>query len=282
MSKSKLYARHGRETDALAAINQSRKTVDMIAGVVRYRQAGYDISILNWSKTIPGIGVNTHKLLLYVICSFTELYSKAENGTVYEVGFSIDDYIRITAGTIPDDAKRRMNRRNDMYKRLRRELMLLQALQFTDINGKDFESISPVCRTSIKNGYVEVELSRPYAEYLLKRPKTTIPMQLFRISSKSPTAYALGLKITNHYYLNKKREKGWNKLRVKNLLKESPLPPYDSGHSWKDRIRLPFERAMNELVASGILSSWKYEKNTFDLDYHKFREVMVSFEVIDG
>ena len=284
-NKKELYARHGKATDALAAINRNRVKEDRLNDAAYFVQAGVKVTISNYSVAGANIGVNMNKLLLYAVALFTEQYEQTQSGSsLYEVNFTIDDYIQIVGGVVPADAGKRRRKRNDMQKRVRRELMLLQSVQVTQINGNDYESVSLICRTAAQNGIVTVEFSRPFAEYLLRQAKTIIHPQLLKVGGRSPTAFALGLKITEHHYMNAKRQtKAANRLKVKNLLKVSPLPTYESvlkdGKSWKERIRQPFEKAMNELITTGVLHSWRYESSEAAEKYHSFYEALITFKL---
>lgn len=283
----KLYTRHGKATDALAAIKQNTKRVDDIADKARFEQAGVEIIIFNYSavKAKAGIGVNMHKLLTYGISQFTSRYNgKEPAGCAYEVSFSIDDYIRITGGMIPQDRKKRRRKRNEMQKRVSGELMLLQSIQLTDISGNDFESISPICRTAARNGNITIEFSRPFAAYLLKLPMMPIHKKLLAISARCPTAYAIGWKFAEHHNINQRRHtQAGNKLKVRNLLKVSPLPDYESvlkdNKGWNERIKQPFEKAMNELMAAGVLKAWNYENLPAGANYHTFKDAMIVFKL---
>ena len=171
-----------------------------------------------------------------------------------------------------------------MQKRLRRELMLLRAIRLTSTYGNDFESINIVNRTAVKNGIVTIEFFRSFAEYLLKQPKTIIHPQLLKINARSRTAYAIGLKCVEHYRMNKRRNSAAaTRLKIKNVLKYSPLPDYDSvvrnRNSWIDRIKHPFEKALDELVAAGLFLNWNYDKPGDISNYHSFENAMIIFEV---
>jgi len=289
MEQEKLYARHGRATDAIAAINpnnRSKMEVRDPADKAIFRQDGIEVAIVNYSKMQSSLGVNIHKLLTYGIIKFTRSFNGPPPENIYEVQFSIDEYIRITGGNLPADRKRRRRKRNEMAKRLRRELMLLQAIRLTSTYKNDFESINIVNRTAVKNGIVTIEFFRSFAEYLLHQPKTIIHPMLLQIDARSTTAYAIGLKCTEYSLINNNRKtSAGHHLRVKSILKSAPLPDYEQvlteGRSWKHRIMRPFEKAMNELVSAGVLHSWKYETPINGSSYHTFEEAMICFEVAD-
>lgn len=277
-----LYARHEKATDALAAISERTRTVDKVADTAKYKLAGVTVVVTDYSEISAAVGVNTHKLLLFGITRFTSHYNKPQGGK-YEISFSIEEYMRIIGVNMPQDGQQKQRKRNEMQKRLQKELLLLQAIRFTHIAGEDFESVSPVCRTAAKSGNITIEFSRPFAEYLLKKPKTIIPPQFFQISARNRTAYAIGLKCSEHYYINRRRTtQAANKLKVKTLLQNSPLPDYqkvlEGRQGWTRVIRQPLESALNELLAIGFLKEWHYEKLNGN-SYQDFSNSFIYFEL---
>ena len=286
-ARKKLYARHGEATDALAGINpnnRNRIEINEDADKALFHQAGIEVTVPKYSEMQTSLGVNVHKLLTYGIIKFTSLFDRQRAGDIYEVHFSIDEYIQITGGEIPTDRERRRRKRNEMQKRLRRELTLLQSIRLTSTRGNDFESINLVGRTAVKNGRVTIEFFRPFAEYLLNQPKTVIHPLLLRINARSRTAYAIGLKCVEHYRMNARRNSSAaNKLTIKYILKYAPLPDYESitkdGRSWKERIKQPFEKALDELVATGLFLSWQYDNPANITNYQSFENAMILFDI---
>ena len=73
---------------------------------------------------------------------------------------------------------------------------------------------------------------------------------------------------------------------MKNLLKETLLPNYEDvlkdRKGWRERILLPFEKAMNELVAEGVLTKWQYEGAGTAQSYQAFKETVIYFEVAEA
>ena len=273
-----LYAKHGKEIDALAVINQTTKKLDILTDTATFKQAGIEISITHYAEVKGNVGINIHKLLKFATSKF--------DGKSPEVNFPLGEYMAITGNEIPTEREQRRRKKNEMQKRIRKELYTLQSVQVRNVNENGFESISPVCRTAAKNGNITIEFSRPFAEYLQKKRTTKMHSQLLKISGRSPTAYAIGFKCTDHFYMNLKRQtQAANRLKVKNILKSTPLPDYEKvladRRSWKDRIKQPFEKAMNELVSAGVLLSWQYETPICGSSYHTFADTMIRFEVAE-
>ena len=280
--QDKLYTRHSETTDTLAAMNDGSRIIDKMDGdKAKFCRNGLQVNVIDYDKIKAKVNINVHKLLSYGIVLFTRRYGKRTNNK-YDVSFLLDDYIELTGGTIPDDPEQRRRKRHEMQKRIKSELQLLQAIQIVNDQDKIYQSLSPVSFTRIKNGVVTIEFSQRFAEYLLNQNLTVIPAPLFRIAAWSRSAYAMGIKISEYYYLNRFKKQAC-RLKVKNLLKVTDLPDYETvlknGKSWKERIKLPFEKAMNELVIVGVLESWRYEDNKTTERFYIFQDTLIIFNL---
>ena len=119
----------------------------------------------------------------------------------------------------------------------------------------------------IKDGYIIVEFTRNYAEYLLKHPALTqFDNRLLLIDGNHRNAYYLGLKIMEHNSIYKNQERGTaNLLKVKTLLEYTDLPNIEKVKAqetgWQGRIKERLENALDFLVSDiKILSDWRYSK----------------------
>lgn len=82
-----------------------------------------------------------------------------------------------------------------------------------------------------------------------------------------------------------------NRLKVETLLKVTNLPTYEqtirNRNSWADRIKEPFETALDEVVRVGTLASWEYthakgvplteEEASTITDYKTFTELYITY-----
>ena len=282
----KLYTRHSDKTNTLAAMSDNARFIDKMdddPNTAKFRRNGLQVNVVDYDEMRAKIGINTHKLLAYSIVLFTKRYSHKTNDK-YDVGFLLDDYIKLLGGTIPDDPEQRRRKRNEAQKRIRSELQLLQAIQLVVDQDETFQSLSLVSFTRVRNGLVTVEFSRRFAEHLLDQNLTVIPTPLFRIAAWSRSAYSIGIKISEYHYLNRFKKQAC-RLRVRNLLKVTEIPDYETvqknGKSWKERIKQPFEKAMDELVAVRLLKSWKYENEDATSKYHTFQDSLITFELAE-
>lgn len=96
-------------------------------------------------------------------------------------------------------------------------------------------------------------------------PITQFPLALLGLSAKNPNAYHIGYKMVIHSFNIKNIDKGSNSnLRVVTLLSASELPFIDDIRkqrgSWKRKIKIPFENALNALIKEGVISKWSYCK----------------------
>ena len=282
-TQKNLYTRHSKSTDTLAAINDRAKTTNVMdPGNAQFWRDGLQVNVVGYDILNARIGVNVHKLLSFGITSFTKQYNKVNSESKYDVSFLLDDYILLTGGTIPDDPEQRRRKRNEAQKRIKNELQLLQAIQIVNDQDAIFQSMSLVSFTRIRNGVVTIEFSRRFAEYLLGQNLTVIPSPLFRIAARSRTAYTMGIKCSEYYYMNRHKEQAC-RLKVRNLLKVTDLPDYETvlrdRKSWRERIKQPFETGMNELITAGVLRSWRYADRNAGKNYQTFSDALIIFEM---
>lgn len=183
-----LFSRHGKEMDALIAINPKNSLIDAITDAARFEAFGITITITDYSVIKGNISVNMRKLFIYANSKFNSRYTgESKNG--YEVGFSLDEYMQVIGEAKETAPQALKSRKNDLRKRIIGELHALQSMQLIGLNENQYTSISPICRTDLTRGYIKIEFSRPYAELLLKQPQTIINLQLMKMSGKNPTAF---------------------------------------------------------------------------------------------
>ena len=138
------------------------------------------------------------------------------------------------------------------------------------------------------------------ARILSACPRSTVPTALFKIDNTDATAYLLGLELSQYYNMYANQDKGRNNRRkVASLLSVTDLPTYKqlqktaNTQHWPDRIKEPFERALDTLTAGGVLQTWEYckargipltdqEAAAVGDKYENFAGVYVKFELQDA
>lgn len=231
-------------------------------------------------------GITTDKLLLASGAEFTKInnypYKKGSkiNYTVKiplkayaeRCGYDITEHPKATPQEREKEKARAQGKLKDARKQVKKDLELLFDCSFSwseKIKGQleDFVDVRLIEAKGIKDGYIIVEFTRNYAEYLLKHPALTqFDNRLLLIDGNHRNAYYLGLKIMEHNSIYKNQERGTaNLLKVKTLLEYTDLPNIEKvkaqENGWQGRIKERLENALDFLVSDiKILSDWRYSK----------------------
>ena len=231
-------------------------------------------------------GITTDKLLLASGAEFTKInnYPHKKGSKInYTVkiplrayaercGYDITEHPKATPQEREKEKARAQGKLKDARKQIKKDLELLFECSFSwseKIKGKleDFLDVRLIEAKGIKEGYIIVEFSRNYAEYLLKHPALTqFDNRLLLIDGNHRNAYYLGLKIMEHNSIYKNQERGTaNLLKVKTLLEYTDLPNIEKvkaqENGWQGRIKERLENALDFLVSDiKILSDWRYSK----------------------
>ena len=133
-----------------------------------------------------------------------------------------------------------------------------------------------------------------FASYLKLRRLTQYPVALFSVDARSANAYRLGQAMSFHYNNdNNLKSNTANRMKISTLLEYTDLPTISEiqkgEHSWTDRIKEPFETALDELYRREILSDWWYchsgdivltddEAQNFP-DFETWSNMLIHFEI---
>lgn len=231
-------------------------------------------------------GITTDKLLLASGAEFTKInnypYKKGSkiNYTVKiplkayaeRCGYDIKEHPKATPQEREKEKARAQGKLHDARRQVKKDLELLFDCSFSwseKIKGQleDFVDVRLIEAKGIKDGYIIVEFSRNYAEYLLKHPALTqFDNRLLLIDGNHRNAYYLGLKIMEHNSIYRNQARGTaNLLKVKTLLEYTDLPNIEKvkaqENGWQSRIKDRLENALEFLVSDiKILSDWRYSK----------------------
>lgn len=292
---------HGKATDALAFMSTKNADVDRITGTATINKFGVQLAIIKLEELRTTLGISTDKLLSTAIATFTQqndfrhLKGKTPNR---EVAIPLREYAQllgydITKKTQIDNAR----------KAIKKDLDLIHASTLTwtePIKGSssDFERVSLVTYTGIKNGLIKIAFSPEIANYLAERNLITqYPTKLLGISGRQPNAYYIGRKLAEHYNLDNNQIRGTHdRIGIPALLAVTDLPSYeevqatDRGH-WERRIKEPLEENLDILVKEGILKEWKYthakgieltEEEAYNItSYDSFSKLYLRFNPAD-
>lgn len=311
--QTQLAIYHGKATDAMATMSSRDAVVDRITGRATIDNGEVKLAIQKFDSLQGTLGVNTHKLLSVGVANFTAInnYDPSEDRAIQPaVTFSLAEYAKWLGYDVEEhptdneaealkEKKRVQNVLHEAQKKIKRELQVLQATTITweeKVRGKagDYDSISLLSRTAIRKGVVHMEFSLPMAQYLVMLPITQYPKTQLRIDGRNQNAYALGNKFAEHYNMDNNQKKGTaNRLKVEKLLNVTNLPTFDqtvkNRNSWVDRIKEPFETALDEVVRVGTLANWEYthskgvpltdEEASNITDYKTFSELYITYEM---
>lgn len=303
---------HGKATDAIAGMSGSKITENKLnnTGVI---EAGEVKLILNQFTELRGtLGVSTHKLLSTAIASFTGTNHTGKskdlralrvyiplNEYAKKCGYDIEPHLvnNMTPEERKKEAKRAENTLKNARKKIKKDLIFLtsSSLYFEEsVKGKqgDFTIANILGKGSISKGNIVIEFTLSMGEYLIQLPLTQYPIALLSVDERNNNAYIMGLKMTEHYNMdNNHIVKTAQLLKVKTLLQLATFPTISTVNKnrnrWEDRIKEPFERALDALTQCGLLSDWRYshskgvemtdEEATSFTTYEEWESTLVHF-----
>lgn len=284
---------HGKSTDALAGMVGMPIEVDRgnDTGVVKKGTTRLVIHGFDTLKQKRTLGVSTQKLLCTAVAKFTELNPTGTNTKERRVRFP-DVYIPLMEYALDcgyDVAERetateeeakaeslRVKRLVDNARRkVKTDLGLLFSFAMTweeEAKGKtkDYLDIRLIERQGIHNGYIVIGFSQSYCESLIDLPLTQFPRALLAVDERNIHAFRLGYRMSVHSNMDSNIKKGTaGLLKVKTLLGHTSLPDISTVRkgrkSWEERIKEPFEKSLEALMACGVLEDWEYSKRKGDL-----------------
>lgn len=259
---------HGKATDALAFMNGRNAEVNPVTKTGIINKFGVELAILKLTELQASLGISTDKLLSTAIATFTKqndfrhIQGREPNR---EISIPLKEYASLLGYDVTNKSQL-----DNARKAVKRDLDIIHASVLTweePIKGKnrDFERVSLVTYTGIKNGNIKISFSPEIASYLAERNLITqYPTKLLSISGRQPNAYYIGRKLYEHYNIDNNQIRGTHdRISIAKLLEVTDLPTYeevqatDRGH-WQERIKEPLERALDTLTEKEILKDWKY------------------------
>jgi len=272
---------HGKATDALAYMNNKNATLDKITGNATINKFDVELVILKLRSLKATLGISTDKLLSTAIATFTKQndfrHEKINPNIAIDlkryaslIGYDVEEHATNTPEEAEIEKKRAKIQLDNARRAIKKDLGILQATTLTwkeKVKGqpKDFLSVSLVSAVGIINGQILISFSPAIAQYLSDKSLITqYPVKLLSLDSRKQTAYYIGRKLAEYYNLDNNIINGTNdRISIPALLTVSDLPSYeevqkkDRGH-WADRIKEPFENALDTLTKEGILKNWEY------------------------
>lgn len=231
--------------------------------------------------------VNTHKLLGVALSEFTEANhfsrSTKERKLTREIAIPLNEYARECKYKIDPlptanekeesiEKKRCQGRRKEARRQIAKDLNMLGGVfvqyrvRDKKKNADSLTQLNLIEWTNISDNYIRIKFTETAAAILARSPLMQYPRVLLGISARNPNAYSIGYKFAMHYNNDNNIARGTNtRLKVSTLLEQTTLPTHNylietgNGRHWEDRIKEPFEKALDALTGIYI-SEWEYVK----------------------
>lgn len=275
---------HGKATDALATMSSRGIKKNPLSNEYSITSREVKLVLRDFEKLQGTLGINQHKLLSVGIASFAKqntVGSIPSQGMNYRVAFSLRDFGLACGYDLTErdtdspeaaekERKRLKNVSDDLRKKVKEDLKVLGAEQLTfseTVKGKpgDWAVLNVLASWGIVKGYVNMTFNPDMGDYLIRLPLTQYPKALLAVDARNPNAYNIGLKMAEHHSMDSNQRNGRaDRLAVHTLLEYTQLPSIEdtraSRKDWVERIKEPFERALDTLTETGVLSDWRYTK----------------------
>lgn len=252
------------------------------------------------TESVQKIGVGTAKIFRYAVAEFTK--RNHQNATGDKINsrifldvedFAIANGVDITSTDAMKNFRRKI--KNSL------NILLTSNITWTEkIKGKEksYSGMNYIGKYDLDGNTLRIEFTISMAEYLASLPLINYPRSLYKLDDRDFNAFAIGEAMCIHYSQdNNVIRQTEGKLRVETLLKCTSFPTYDElkaqKRSWEERVKEPFENALDHLTKSGFLKEWKYcyEGGTEIADdeiragiinsYEKFISLIIKFELND-
>ena len=222
------------------------------------------------SQNISQMGVGEAKIFRYAIAAFTKVNSRGTSSQQLRlrVFLSLNDYAQITDTDITSDFGLK-----NFKKKLKKNLdnLLQKNVTFSwseDIKGKtkNFGGMSLISGYSVKGETITIDLSLSLAEYLVSLPTLIeFPRSLYKVNDRFFNAYAIGEALFRHYSINNNIIRSTEQMfSIIKLLEVTSFPSEEKIKaeklSWEQKVKEPFEKALDELCKCGLIKDWCYSQ----------------------
>lgn len=277
---------HGKATDAISRMSGSKPTRNPLNNTGSIERGEVKLIIKSLDTLTGKLGVSTHKLLSIAIAKFTELNhtGRGEDRTFREAnvsiplkdyalkcGYDVEEHPTDNPEEAEKEALRAKRTLDNVRRKVKKDLELLYNASISwkeKIKGKDadFEDVRILGSKGIKAGHITLGFYLPIAEYLIQLPLALYPQALLSLDERNNNAYTIGLKMAFHYSNDNNQIRGTAQLlKVKTLLEYTNLPTISEvrtkKRSWDERIKEPFEKALDALTGCGLLEDWRYSRS---------------------
>lgn len=303
---------HGKAIDAIPRMSGSKPTKNPLNNTGSFASGEVKLIIKNLDTLTGTLGVSTHKLLSIAIAKFTELnhtgrgidrtlatakVSVPLKEYALKCGYDVEEHPTDNPEAAEAEALRAKRTLDNFRRKVKKDLELLFDAFISwkeKIKGKstDFVDVRILGGKGIKAGYITLEFSLSLAEYLIQLPLAQFPLALLSLDERNINAYRIGVKMGFHASNDNNQIRGTAQLlKVKTLLENTNLPTISEvrtkKRSWDERIKEPFEKALDALTGCGLLEDWRYshskgeemtdEEATSFKNYEEWADTLVHF-----
>lgn len=201
------------------------------------------------------------------------------------------------------------DRKKKFKQYIQRDLKDLAAMSWTGTiikgrNAGNYSYVSYISSHSIREqndvDFIIINFDIDAATHLLNSYMMWYPSALLAIDNRKATTYKIGVRIAKHNSNDNNVASGTNNtLSVRSLLEAATdLPSYEDitargQRNWRNKIKLPLERALDDLMDDDVryLSKWEYRdprtgttytsETAQPLAWEQYNRLMVDFTVID-
>lgn len=129
--------------------------------------------------------------------------------------------------------------------------------------SKTFAGLNYIGSYNLKGNELMIEFTLSMAQYLTSLPLIKYPRSLYALDDRDYNAYAIGEAMCIHYSQENNVVRGTeDKLRVETLLQSTSYPSYEEikthEMSWVQKVKEPFESALDKLTQCGLIADWVY------------------------
>ena len=289
-------------TNEIAKFSEKRASIKAFEDYAVINADQGTLKIIDYS-TLKGKKPNTLAKKLLDICTLKVSQTLVHGATFPNTriaSFTVEELAELTNQPLETDRQR-----EKFIERIYSSLTQLKHLYWQQSNKKKIKKFSDFLYKEIvlvestgkynKNTFFLL-FSESAARILAISPVCeSFPTNLFKAESRYSNAYEIGRKLISHTNIYNNRIKGNNcTLSVKKIIESTSIPTFEEiieiqkRRDWKEKIKKPLERDLNNLLAVGVLSRWEYRDpkgNTYtseqanDLNAIEYQELMMDFSV---
>ena len=286
-------------SNTIASFKEKNANIKEFEDIAELKTPHGTLKIIDYSK-LKGKKLNTPAKKILDMCilkvSQTLVYGATDPNNRY-VSFTVEELAQLM-----DQSLETARQREKFIERVYESAKQLKYIRWTQSNGskkiKDlkYDDIA-LFEYSGKDKNVFKFMFTQSAAFLLAHSPVceSFPTNLFKLDNRyGGNAYEIGRKMIRHTDIYVNRKKGNNcTLSVVKLIENSEIPTFEDIESknrrdWKEKIKKPLEKALNDLLEIGFLSRWEYrtptekrltQKQADKLNAKEYQSLVVDFSI---